>query len=210
MKSKSFRHRISVEAEKEMANESATPVAQDEEPATQPWQSKVAAVERLLEQAPFAHAPEGLAERVIARIRQAMTEDMERLPSEAHEAIAQAYAIILLSTIPVLFSASWAVAHSTNADEKSLSIYMQQLSGILQSTADDLRANHHWGKMPREDLFESEASRFGGSELAGMAMALIPLTMLKVFGEALSEMTAGWVAPTIKTRKDEEVKYAEL
>ena len=171
-----MRHRIDVEYELDEAPEREVQDEHEAETTSAPWQLQLEKVERLLANVPHAPAPKGLAERILARIRLVMSEDMARLPTEAHEAIAQAYVLVMLSTLPVLLSASWAVAHTTRGEEgEGLSSLLRQLTEILQSTADDLH----------EMRTHKYAPGAAAPELVEMMMALIPLTVMKVFGESL-------------------------
>ena len=180
-----MRHRIEVEYEPDEAPEWEAQDEREAETTGVSWQLQLERVERLLANVPHAPAPKGLAERILARIRMVMSEDMARLPAETHEAIAQAYALVMLSTLPVLLSASWAVAHTTRGEGEGMSSLLRQLTDILQSTAADLR--------------EMRAHKYGtgagtpnalAPELVEMTMALIPLTVMKVFGESLRALQA--------------------
>ena len=130
-------------------------------------------------------APKGLAERILTRIRLVMSEDIARLPTEAHEAIAQAYALMMLSTLPVLLSASWAVAHTARGEEgEGLSSLLRQLTEILQSTADDLH----------EMRTHKYAPGAAAPELVEMMMALIPLYRDEGFRRIAARATIGFAA----------------
>lgn len=180
-----LRHRIEVEYELDDVPEYEALEQNEVEPTTESWQPQLERVEKLLARVQYEKAPQGLAERIMERIRLAMREDMARLPAQAHEAIAQAYTLVMLSTLPVLLSASWAVANTMRARGDIAPSLISQLTEILQSSTANLREIH-----TVKYAAGSSRSQATAPELVEMTMDLVPLTVMKVLGETLRELQA--------------------
>lgn len=178
-----LRHRIEVEYELDDVPEYEALEQSEVEPTTKSWRPQLERVEQLLTKVQHEKAPQGLAERIMERIRLAMREDMARLPAQAHEAIAQAYTLVMLSTLPVLLSASWAVANTMRARGDIMPSLISQLTEILQSSTANLREIH-----TVKYAGGSSRSQATAPELVEMTMDLIPLTVMKVLGETLREL----------------------
>ena len=140
-------------------------------------------VEELLDEVKFESAPAGLAERIIERVRQVMRQEIAHLPSPVHESVIQAYTLVLLSTLPLLISASWAASKSEQAAPETKSKITTQMAEILQSMTSYLRE-----MQPSVEMINEGSTSENVNRLVEMSLDLIPLTVMKILGEEIQEI----------------------
>ena len=140
-------------------------------------------VEKLFEEAQLESAPAGLTERIMERIRQVMKQEIAHLPSPVHESVIQAYTLVLLSTLPLLISASWAISKTELAAPETKSKITKQMAEILQSMTGYLRE-----MQPNTEMFHEGRTSENVERLVEMSLDLIPLTIMKILGEAIQDL----------------------
>lgn len=150
---------------------------------TSQFEVQLKRVEKLFEEAKFESAPAGLAERIMERVRQVMRQEIAHLPSPVHESVIQAYTLVLLSTLPLLISASWAVSKSEQAAPEIKSKITTQMAEILQSMTSYLRE-----MQPSIEMINEGSTSENVNRLVEMSLDLIPLTVMKILGEAVQEL----------------------
>ena len=150
---------------------------------TSQFEVQLKRVERLFEEVKFESAPAGLAERIMERVRQVMRQEIAHLPSPVHESVIQAYTLVLLSTLPLLISASWAVSKSKQAAPETKSKITTQMAEILQSITSYLRE-----MQPSIEMINEGSTSENANRLVEMSLDLIPLTVMRILGEAIQEL----------------------
>lgn len=150
---------------------------------TSQFEVQLKRVEELFEEVKFESAPAGLAERIMERVRQVMRQEMAHLPSPVHESVIQAYTLVLLSTLPLLISASWAVSKSEQAAPETKSKITTQMAEILQSMTSYLRE-----MQPSIEMINEGSTSENANRLVEMSLDLIPLTVMRILGEAIQEL----------------------
>lgn len=150
---------------------------------TSQFEVQLKRVERLFEEVKFESAPAGLAERIMERVRQVMRQEIAHLPSPVHESVIQAYTLVLLSTLPLLISASWAVSKSEQAAPETKSKITTQMAEILQSMTSYLRE-----MQPSIEMINEGSTSENANRLVEMSLDLIPLTVMRILGEAIQEL----------------------
>lgn len=150
---------------------------------TSQFELQLKRVEQLFEKVQFESAPAELAERIMERIRQVMRQEIAYLPSPIHESVIQAYTLVLLSTLPLLISASWAISKTEQAAPATKSKVTTQMAEILQSMTGYLRE-----MQPNVEMINEGRSSDNVERLVEMSLDLIPLTIMKILGEAIQEL----------------------
>jgi hypothetical protein len=133
--------------------------------------ARLESVDRLLGTAPHARAPQRLAVTIMARLAESIEAEAElhAMPEEIRQALMLSVSLVIVSTMPMMLAASYMVMTGMRQPEY-LNRVIAHILSLMVMLIDALKIL----------LEEMETIVRENPEMAPMAMALIPITLMSM------------------------------